>query len=134
MLLKYALEMTRVLGVRELALARQVQIVQARYPETQRGGAQHYRPCVEFDFRKWPYFTVSAEQRSGTLAIEYCIGRNAPVVDRNSAVIEQSVVACKIEIDDAADSLTVPQHVVAEQIGMDYAARQISKTVMGLEA
>src|ERR1035437_7138086 len=101
MLLEYALEMLRILGMREHAGPRQIQVIQPRYPEAQRAGAQHDRPSTALDSGERPNAVIRREQRCSALAAERSVGRDAPVVDRDRDIIEQHVVAGEIEVDDA---------------------------------
>src|SRR5450759_2550298 len=68
MLLEYALEMLRILGMREHAGPRQIQIIQPRDPEAQRAGAQQHRPSTALDCAERPNAVIRREQRCSALA------------------------------------------------------------------
>ena len=80
---------------------------------------------------------VGGEQGGDAGFVQRAAGRRAPVVDGDGDVEQQGVETGEVEVDDAADAhaavgFGVPQHVVAEQVGVDRSAGQRGELDRGL--
>jgi len=85
---------------------------------------------------QWPTSTRSTEaprsRVTSAAGFQAHILRQAPVVRAHREVIEQAVDAGKIEVEHRAQPPALEQRVVAEQIGVHRAARQVGKTMLRL--
>ena len=84
-----ALEVRGVVRVHELAGARQVQVVEPRQPEAQRGGAQQRRPLRALVRRQRPHRVVGADERGDELGDERA-GVRALAMHQSLTVIARS--------------------------------------------
>ena len=86
-----------------IAGPRQVEVVQARKPETQRRRAQHRRPCLALQRgeRAHARGTPRAARRRSLASRRMVLGQ-APVVRAHRDVVEQAVDAREVEVDHAA--------------------------------
>ena len=121
---QYAAETLRIVRVGEFARTRQMEIVKPRNPESQRARAQHPWPGIALLIGEWPHRGVRLQQRLGACGVERGVRIGAPVVYRDPHVVDDTIDAGKIEIDETADVAAVKKHVVAKQVGVNHAARQ----------
>ncbi len=89
------LKMPWILGVRELARARQMVVIQARHPEAQRPRTQQRRPRLAFGGGKRPRRVVAREQCGAARGIKTIVILQTPVVHRDRHVVEQGAGAGK---------------------------------------
>ncbi len=113
--------------------ARKIQIVQPRDPETQCRHAQRHGPGLGFFCRERARRMIRIQQGARMRGVQLAIRVHAPVVDRDGDVVQQLAGASEIEIDQAADMFVFHQHVVAEQVGVDDAARDSAKRMPRVE-
>ena len=95
-------------------------------------GAQHRRPRLALERAERPHRVVGGEQRprrAPSSSAVVCFGE-APVVRAHRHVVEQAVDAGEVEVDHAGDAPVLEQRVVAEQIRVHRAARQVGKAVL----
>src|SRR5882672_10693812 len=131
--LEDAAKMLRVVRVGELAGARQVEVVQTRQPESERRRAQQHRPGLLLVAGELADAAVRGQERLSALRVDLSRWIDAPVVHGNRDVEQERVDAGEIEVDHPADAFSVEQDVVAKQIGMNGAARQVQTAVLPLE-
>ena len=112
-------EMIRVLDGDHSAGARMVLGVQPQQPEPQRRGTPHGRPGFMFSRLQRAYRAVAREQGPQTFRVV------CPVVGDNRQIEQQTVLAGEIEIKDTGNRFALPQHVVAKEVTMDDATRQV---------
>src|SRR5262249_49274619 len=86
--LEHAPEVLRVVGMRELARARQVEVVQPRQPEAKRRGAQHDRPGAALFGGERTHRGIRGEQGLAASLIEHPRAVYAPVVHGDRDVEE----------------------------------------------
>src|SRR3989454_1910350 len=125
--------MFRVMRLGKLARAGQEEIVQTRKPEPQGRGAQQHRPDLLLDPGEFAVPAVRPHERRRTPRVDFAGRVYAPVVDRHRDVEQERVDPGEIKIDHSADAVSIEQHVIAEQIGVDRTARQIERAVERLE-
>ncbi len=121
--------MAGIMRLQQRGFAWQVEVPQARDPETQGAGAQHGRQQGTFLGTQAPHRLVGREEGIGPCrVVRAAVQVDAPVVQADADVEQKGVAAGEVEIKEAGEfgraALAVEHHVVAEQIGMDGAARQ----------
>ena len=129
--------MLGIVHLHQFSRARQMLVVEARKPETQRRSAQHCGPGVALRILQRPYRMVGAEQRERPRLIQPAVAlgiHETPVIDADREVEGKAIHAGEIEVEDAADPAALEDRVIAEQIGVHRAARQVRKPVLRLEA
>src|SRR5947209_2627730 len=112
-----ALELGGIVRVCQFAWAWQIEIVQTRYPEAQRRGAQQPGPAHAFFITQRPQFVIGAHQTLDARVIEYRLSeiRAAPIVDGDRKIVSKKIGCRESEVDDAGNASVVEQHVVTEQ-------------------
>jgi hypothetical protein len=126
-------ERRRILGVGDVAVAREVVIVQPRHPKTQGGGAQYRPPSGVFGFGERAAACVGRGQSFPVRRPETTAVVQAPVVVHHRQVEQQAVAAGVVEVDQAGNLVVLEQDVVAKQVGVDHAARQVRVILRVLE-
>ena len=132
-----ALEMRGIVRMHELARARQVEIVEAREPEPQRGRAQAARATAPARRGQRAHRLVGADERLDELgnkcAARVAVAIDAPVVDGDREIVGEEVGRGEPEVDDARHPGADEQHVVAEQVAVDRRTRQRDLAVTRLK-
>ena len=117
----------------QLAGARQMKIEQAREPKAQRSSAQHQRPVRVLGSGKGPHPMIGIEEHP-RIAVDQRAGAgpvmlDAPVVDAHRDIEQQAVAPGEVKVDEATEAAfsggVLEQHVVAKQISVNRAARQL---------
>lgn len=129
---QHALKVGRVVGLEHGGLARQVQVPQAREPEAQGGGARQGGQQCAFLRGQGAHGLIGLQQGAAAFGISLAGGQiHTPVVQADSDVKQPGVHTGKIKIKDAGElrglalwQVLGKHGVVAEQVGMDGAARQ----------
>ena len=127
------LEVGGIVRVRELARARKVQVVQPRQPEAQRRRAQQRWPGFALVRRQRAQRVVRGDHRVHERGRERRVVAHAPVVHGDREVVREEVGGGEAEVDDPRDAAAGEQHVVAEEVAVNGALRQLAAAESGLE-
>src|SRR5690242_7512371 len=99
-----ALELLRIVRVRELSGARQMEVIEARQPEAQCGGAQQRGPLRMLVRIERPHRFVRAYELFAAVRVERAaVVDDAPVVGGDGEVVSEEVGRGEAEIDDPGD-------------------------------
>ena len=99
--------MLRIMRVRQFTWSRQVQIVQTRQPEAERGEPEEKRPHFALVVGQWPHCLIGVDQRVYPAWIKLALGIDAPVVDSDREVVGECVGGREAEVDDSGDRKSV---------------------------
>src|SRR5204863_49663 len=80
-------------------------------PGAQRRAPQHHRPVLALEAFQRAQLRVSLDERVRAAMVERRVAVHAPIVHGDGDVVEEHVVAGKVEVDHAPIAL-LPQHVV----------------------
>ena len=106
-------------------VARQVGVPQARDPEPKRCGAQQRRHQAPLGTGQRAQRGIGVDQRARAVGREPAgVEVDAPVVQAHGDVEREHVDTGEIEVEHAGQAVVLEQRVVAEQVGVDRAARQ----------
>ena len=122
---EHALEVCGVVRGEHGGVARQVVVPQPRDPEAQCRGAHQRRHQPALARAELAHRVVGGDEGDGALfdqAAAFQVG--APVVEADGDVEQEGVDAGEIEVEEAGELVAFEHHVVAEQVGVDGAARQ----------
>ncbi len=113
-------------GLQHGGIARQVEVPQARDPEAQRARRAAWpAAAARSAAASGRTRAVGAQEGRGPLGVVGAGGQvDAPVVQAHGDVEQPAVDAGEVEIEEAGEAAVLEHHVVAEQVGMDRAARQ----------
>jgi hypothetical protein len=122
---EHALKMRRVVRFQDLGPARQVQVPESGSPEAQGGGTHQRRHQPDLGALQRAHGVVGGNQRAGAYLHQPAgVEVDAPIVQADRDVEEPGVDPGEIEVEEPRELVALEHDVVAEQVGVDRAARQ----------